>query len=186
MCIRDRLKGLGIETAALLPHDDSFEKVTVAEIADTVGADLIYGCESVFKNQRVDSMTIATLDVANLLTHLDNADSNHQLVVVDARRADVILAVALAARLKTIAGLLLTGPAVGEETHAVLADLDARKQLPLPPILKARAGSTYQIAHAVSPCVEILHAIDATRRTGSFPHRSRRRRRACCPRPTRN
>ena len=25
-----------------------------------------------------------------------------------------------------------------------------RKQLPLPPILKARAGSTYQIAHAVS------------------------------------
>ncbi len=148
--VRDQLKGLGIETAALLPHDDSFEKVTVAEIADTVGADLIYGCESVFKNQRVDSMTIATLDVANLLTHLDNADSNHQLVVVDARRADVILAVALAARLKTIAGLLLTGPAVGEETHAVLADLDARKQLPLPPILKARAGSTYQIAHAVS------------------------------------
>ena len=104
--VRDQLKGLGIETAALLPHDDSFEKVTVAEIADTVGADLIYGCESVFKNQRVDSMTIATLDVANLLTHLDNADSNHQLVVVDARRADVILAVALAARLKTIAGLV--------------------------------------------------------------------------------
>jgi hypothetical protein len=160
--VRDQLRGLGIETAALLPHDDSFEKVTVAEIADTVGADLIYGCESVFKNQRVDSMTIATLDVANLLTHLDNADSNHQLVVVDARRADVILAVALAARLKTIAGLLLTGPAVGEETHAVLADLDARRQLPLPPILKARAGSTYQIAHAVSTCVEILHAIDAT------------------------
>ena len=160
--VRDQLKGLGIETAALLPHDDSFEKVTVAEIADTVGADLIYGCESVFKNQRVDSMTIATLDVANLLTHLDNADSNHQLVVVDARRADVILAVALAARLKTIAGLLLTGPAVGEETHAVLADLDARKQLPLPPILKARAGSTYQIAHAVSTCVVVLDAIDAT------------------------
>ena len=53
--VRDQLKGLGIETAALLPHDDSFEKVTVAEIADTVGADLIYGCESVFKNQRVDS-----------------------------------------------------------------------------------------------------------------------------------
>ena len=164
--VRDQLKGLGIETAALLPHDDSFEKVTVAEIADTVGADLIYGCESVFKNQRVDSMTIATLDVANLLTHLDNADSNHQLVVVDARRADVILAVALAARLKTIAGLLLTGPAVGEETHAVLADLDARRQLPLPPILKARAGSTYQIAHAVSTCVVVLDAIDATRRTG--------------------
>ena len=164
--VRDQLKGLGIETAALLPHDDSFEKVTVAEIADTVGADLIYGCESVFKNQRVDSMTIATLDVANLLTHLDNADSNHQLVVVDARRADVILAVALAARLKTIAGLLLTGPAVGEETHAVLADLDARKQLPLPPILKARAGSTYQIAHAVSTCVlnhrVVRDAIDAT------------------------
>ena len=66
----------------------------------------------------------------------------------------MILAVALAARLKTIAGLLLTGPAVGEETHAVLADLDARRQLPLPPILKARAGSTYQIAHAVSACVE--------------------------------
>ena len=45
--VRDQLKGLGIETAALLPHDDSFEKVTVAEIADTVGADLIYGCARV-------------------------------------------------------------------------------------------------------------------------------------------
>lgn len=147
--VRAQLKALDIETAALLPHDDSFEKVTVAEIGDTVGADLIYGDVNVAKNQRVDSLTIATLDVANLLTDLDNADSNHQLVVVDARRADVILAVALASRLKTIAGLLLTGPAVGEETHAVLADLDKRKQLSLP-ILKARGGSTYQIAHAVS------------------------------------
>ena len=111
-------------------------------------------------------MTIATLDVANLLTHLDNADSNHQLVVRGREKGGRDPGRAMAARLKTIAGLLLTGPAVGEETHAVLADLDARKQLPLPPILKARAGSTYQIAHAVTPCVVVLDAIDATRRTG--------------------
>ena len=165
--VRDQLKGLGIETAALLPHDDSFEKVTVAEIADTVGADLIYGCESVFKNQRVDSMTIATLDVANLLTHLDNADSNHQLVVVDARRADVILAVALAARLKTIAGLLLTGPAVGEETHAVLADLDARKQLPLPPSSRlARARPT----RSPTPCRPVWKSSTPSTRPDALVH----------------
>ena len=65
--------------------------------------------EAVAHTRRVDTVTIATLDVANLLSHIDSKPDNQQLIICDSRRADVILSVLVAARLKTVAGLLLTG-----------------------------------------------------------------------------
>ena len=72
-------------------------------------------------------MTIATLDVSNLLAHIDSNPDNNQLIICDSRRADVILSAMVAARLKTVAGLLLTGPGVEPEVHAILQDRARRE-----------------------------------------------------------
>ena len=80
--VRDQLASLDVTPVALLPHDDSFEKVTVAELAKSIGAEVLYGAEAV-KNKRVEEITISTLDVANLLGHLDDKPTNNQLVIVE-------------------------------------------------------------------------------------------------------
>mmetsp|Transcript_20127 Transcript_20127/g.60011 ORF Transcript_20127/g.60011 Transcript_20127/m.60011 type:complete len:1183 (+) Transcript_20127:244-3792(+) len=152
--LRAQLKGLGVEPAALLPHDEAFEGTTVAEVADALGATLAYGDAAAAHARRVDTVTIATLDVANLLSHIDSKPDNQQLIIVDSRRADVILSVLVAARLKTVAGLLLTGPGVEPEVDAILRDRSQRpgcaERIALPPVLTLSGKTTYEVAHAVT------------------------------------
>ena len=136
----------------------------MAEIADTVGTDLI-SCESgVFKNQRVDSMTIATLDVANLLTHLDNADSNHQLVVVDARKPASSWPCGGAAQ--DDRRFIVDRPRRRRETHAVLADLDAGGSSLYPHPQGSRARPT----RSPTPCRPVWPSSTPSTRPDALVH----------------
>ena len=95
---------------------------------------------------------------SDLLTHLDNADSSP--VSGGREKSGRDLAVALVVRLND-RRFIIDGPAVGEN-HRCKLDRSSS----LPPILQ---GSRARLQIARRALCGILHAIDATRHTGSFP-----------------
>jgi phosphate acetyltransferase len=95
-----------------IPYETSLGKPTVGEIADILGAEVLYGEEQL--NRHVYNFTIAAMQLQNFLTRIDHGS----LIITPGDRADVIvacLATVSSTSMENIAGILLTGGFKPEE-----------------------------------------------------------------------
>jgi phosphate acetyltransferase len=89
-----------------IPDETSLGKPTIGEIANILGAEVLYGEEQL--NRHVYNFTIAAMQLQNFLTRIDHGS----LIITPGDRADVIvacLATVLSPSMENIAGILLTG-----------------------------------------------------------------------------
>jgi len=100
-------RGLNKERLVYAVPDENFLGMpTVGEIADFVGADVLYGEDLL--NRHVNNTTVAAMQLRNFLTRI----STNELIITPGDRSDVIvacLAVASSSTKETISGILLTG-----------------------------------------------------------------------------
>ncbi len=95
-----------------IPDEASLGKPTVGEIADILGAEVLYGEEQL--NRHVYNFTIAAMQLQNFLIRIDHGS----LIITPGDRADVIvacLATVSSTSMENIAGILLTGGFKPEE-----------------------------------------------------------------------
>ncbi|MBW1704625.1 MAG: phosphate acetyltransferase [Deltaproteobacteria bacterium] len=89
-----------------IPDEESLGKPTVGEIADILGAEVLYGEEQL--NRHVYSFTVAAMQLQNFLTRMERGS----LIITPGDRADVIvacLAAVSSTSMENIAGIVLTG-----------------------------------------------------------------------------
>jgi len=89
-----------------IPDEESLGKPTVGEIADILGAEVLYGEEQL--NRHVYSFTVAAMQLQNFLTRMKRGS----LIITPGDRADVIvacLAAVSSTSMENIAGIVLTG-----------------------------------------------------------------------------
>ena len=95
-----------------IPEEEALGKPTVGEIAEALGAEVIYGKDQL--NRHVYSFTVAAMQLRNFLARL----SRGSLVITPGDRADIIVACLSAvssSSMEKIAGILLTGGLKPEE-----------------------------------------------------------------------
>ena len=89
-----------------LPNEASLANPTVGEIAETLGAEVLYGEEEL--NRHVYNFTVAAMQLRNFLTRIGHGS----LIITPGDRDDVIiasLASVSSSAMDNIAGILLTG-----------------------------------------------------------------------------
>ena len=89
-----------------LPNEESLANPTVGEIAESLGAEVLYGEEEL--NRHVYNFTIAAMQLRNFLTRIGHGS----LIITPGDRDDVIiasLASVSSSAMDNIAGILLTG-----------------------------------------------------------------------------
>lgn len=110
------LKKKGIRQEQLfytIPNEESLDKPTVAEIANILEAEILYGKEQL--NRHVYNFTVAAMQIQNFLSRLEYGT----LIITPGDRADVIiacLATAMSTSGENISGILLTGGMKPEKT----------------------------------------------------------------------
>ena len=95
-----------------IPDEVSLGKPTVGEIANAVGAEVLYGEEQL--NRHVYNFTVAAMQLRNFLTRIEHGS----LIITPGDRADVIvacLAAVSSTSMENISGILLTGGLQPEE-----------------------------------------------------------------------
>ena len=96
-----------------IPDEEYLGKPTVGEIADILGAEVLYGKEQL--DRHVYNFTVAAMQLQNFLTRIDHGS----LIITPGDRADVIvacLAAVSATSMENISGILLTGGLKPEES----------------------------------------------------------------------
>ena len=96
-----------------IPDEEYLGKPTVGEIADILGAEVLYGKEQL--DRHVFNFTVAAMQLQNFLTRIDHGS----LIITPGDRADVIvacLAAVSATSMENISGILLTGGLKPEES----------------------------------------------------------------------
>jgi len=89
-----------------IPNDESLARPTVGEIAEILGAEVLYGEEQL--NRHVYRFTIAAMQLQNLLTRIEYGS----LIITPGDRSDVIVACLAAlssTSIENISGIVLTG-----------------------------------------------------------------------------
>ncbi|MCD6297080.1 MAG: phosphate acetyltransferase [Deltaproteobacteria bacterium] len=89
-----------------IPDEESLGKPTVCEIADILGAEVLYGEEQL--NRHVYNFTVAAMQLQNFLTRIERGS----LIITPGDRADVIvacLATVSSTSMENISGIVLTG-----------------------------------------------------------------------------
>lgn len=89
-----------------IPDEEYLGKPTVGEIADILGAEVLYGKEQL--DRHVYNFTVAAMQLQNFLTRIDHGS----LIITPGDRADVIvacLAAVSSTSMENISGILLTG-----------------------------------------------------------------------------
>ncbi len=111
----DQLKALGLlkrekvlkgQLVYAIPEVESLSKPTVKEIANNLGAEVIYGHNQLHRH--VYNFTVAAMQLQNFLPRIEHGS----LIITPGDRADVIigsLAAASSQTMETISGILLTG-----------------------------------------------------------------------------
>jgi phosphate acetyltransferase len=131
----------------VLPNEASLGNPTVGEIADLLGAEVLYGEEEL--SRHVYSFTVAAMQLRNFLTRIGHGS----LIITPGDREDVIIA-ALASvssnALENIAGILLTGGLKPEESIWNLIQGFSRKV----PILSVQENT-----FPTATLVDKIHAI---------------------------
>jgi len=95
-----------------IPEEEALGKPTVGEIAEILGAEVLYGEEQL--NRHVYGFEVAAMQLQNFLTRIDRGS----LIITPGDRADIIvacLAVVSSTSMENIAGILLTGGLKPEE-----------------------------------------------------------------------
>ena len=95
-----------------IPEEEALGKPTVGEIAEALGAEVLYGEDQL--NRHVYGFTVAAMQLQNFLPRIGNSD----LIITPGDRADIIagcVAVVSSTSMKNIAGILLTGGLKPEE-----------------------------------------------------------------------
>ena len=95
-----------------IPDEEYLGKPTVGEIADILGAEVLYGKEQL--DRHVYNFTVAAMQLQNFLTRIDHGS----LIITPGDRADVIvacLAAVSSTSMENISGILLTGDLKPEE-----------------------------------------------------------------------
>ena len=96
-----------------IPDEEYLGKPTVGEIADILGAEVLYGKEQL--DRHVYNFTVAAMQLQNFLTRIDPGS----LIITPGDRADVIvacLAAVSSTSMDNISGILLTGGLKPEES----------------------------------------------------------------------
>lgn len=96
-----------------IPDEEYLGKPTVGEIADILGAEVLYGEEQL--DRHVFNFTVAAMQLQNFLTRIDHGS----LIITPGDRADVIvacLAAVSSTSMENISGILLTGDLKPEES----------------------------------------------------------------------
>ena len=96
-----------------IPDEEYLGKPTVGEIADILGAEVLYGKEQL--DRHVYNFTVAAMQLQNFLTRIDHGS----LIITPGDRADVIvacLAAVSSTSMENISGILLTGGLKPEES----------------------------------------------------------------------
>ncbi len=89
-----------------IPEEEALGKPTVGEIAESLGAEVLYGEEQL--NRHVYGFTVAAMQLQNFLTRVGRGS----LIITPGDRADIIvasLAAVSSSSMENIAGILLTG-----------------------------------------------------------------------------
>jgi len=95
-----------------IPEEEALGKPTVREIAESLGAEVLYGEEQL--NRHVYGFTVAAMQLQNFLTRIGRGS----LIITPGDRADIIVAclgVVSSSSMENIAGILLTGGLKPEE-----------------------------------------------------------------------
>ncbi|MBW2567552.1 MAG: phosphate acetyltransferase, partial [Deltaproteobacteria bacterium] len=95
-----------------IPEEEALGKPTVREIAESLGAEVLYGEEQL--NRHVYGFTVAAMQLQNFLTRVGRGS----LIITPGDRADIIvasLAAVSSSSMENIAGILLTGGLKPEE-----------------------------------------------------------------------
>jgi phosphate acetyltransferase len=95
-----------------IPDEESLGKPTVGEVAEILGAEVLYGEEQL--NRHVYNFTVAAMQLRNLLPRIERGS----LIITPGDRADVIvacLATVSSTSMENISGILLTGGLKPEE-----------------------------------------------------------------------
>lgn len=107
--VSNTLKDLWVysDPVFVLPEEESLSKPTIAEVAEHLKAEIVYGEESQFSRE-VLSIKAVSMQIPNFLDHLQEGG----LVIAGGDRADVVLgcfASTFSENYPTIAGMILTG-----------------------------------------------------------------------------
>jgi phosphate acetyltransferase len=89
-----------------IPENESLGRPTVGEIAQIIGAEVLYGKEQL--NRHVHNFSVAAMQLHNFLTRIERGS----LIITPGDRADIIvacLAIVLSTSMENISGILLTG-----------------------------------------------------------------------------
>jgi phosphate acetyltransferase len=89
-----------------IPENESLGSPTVGEIAQIIGAEVLYGQEQL--NRHVHNFSVAAMQLHNFLTRIERGS----LIITPGDRADIIvacLAIVSSASMENISGILLTG-----------------------------------------------------------------------------
>ena len=109
--LRTALSSLGIYCAGVLPHDKRLWQLSMAEVANALDAEVLYGGQNLNK-QFVRSVETVTMDVPQLIQKASSPSYEGTLAITCADRTEVLFSMLLAASSKNTplpAGLLLTG-----------------------------------------------------------------------------
>ncbi|KAJ8611727.1 hypothetical protein CTAYLR_009197 [Chrysophaeum taylorii] len=168
---RNTLENMGVFPAALLPPDERFSQITMAEIAATLEARVAFG-HADLASSTMRGVIVATRHVAECIDTLRKLPPG-QLVVTHAARADLVHSLVLAHQtidyFPPIAGLLLSGTDGAATEHHLDASPDDAAQLAktldllscvpstvrVPPILCV-SESTYEAANAVHEMTPVM------------------------------
>lgn len=135
---------------SVIPLISDLKNPTVKEIAEAIGAKILFGEEHI--NNQTDSISVGAMQLRNYLTHLK--DDN--LIITPGDRADIILG-ALQANISSnypsVAGIVLTGGIIPEEPIVKL--IEGLSQII--PILSVKQG-TFGTANKVGSVRSHMYA----------------------------
>lgn len=89
-----------------IPENESLGRPTVGEIAEMIGAEVLYGSEQL--NRHVHHFSVAAMQLHNFLTRIERGS----LIITPGDRSDIIvacLAIVSSTSMENISGILLTG-----------------------------------------------------------------------------
>ncbi len=135
-----------------IPNNLSLSSPTVAEVAEILGAQVLYGREQL--NRHVHSFTVAAMQLRNFLDRIEN----NTLIITPGDRADIIVACLsslVSMSMPNITGILLTGGLKPEASIARLIEGFSS----LVPILSA-SEDTFPVAKKVAKIHATISADD--------------------------
>jgi len=134
----------------VIPLIESLNSPTIKEIGEAIDAEILFGKENI--NNQTSSFKVGAMQLRNYLTQLEE----NCLIIVPGDRADIILG-ALQANISsnypTVAGMVLTGGIVPEESIIKLIDGLAQ----IMPILTVNQG-TFAVANKIGAVRSHMYA----------------------------